>query len=366
MQEINILLVQTQTVMAQLAFQLAMALGLVLLILVVALRGDSSAAAWRGLFALVARLALALGVIWLAVLAIAWPALLERAGNVLGPMVAGLSAIMLATEALQQFLVRRSRSGLRFVATVMTIIGFTATLVLALAAMAWLREPSGVVLIDGRYQVTEWAQMFNGAALFQSGFATVFVGVLLAAALTQWASNREPATILSVPERWRRMMAGIGVVGLLGLFWLLTRAVGAQLNPATQTTQTFYEALLAGSGGLVLRITFVLWIVTLAGVVLSLAQSKPTNRLGRLLVRMPVFGVPVLWALVGWQLFFETGFSRLAGLPVADLASNQPLAALCAGLLLVSLVVLLSFWLMWRFLDRLTELSVAHRAKGGA
>lgn len=355
MQEIQIFLVQAQTVAAQLAFQVASALGVALAWLALAL--GRGAYAWRGLCALVARVAVALGILWLTVLAVAWPPLLERAGNVLGPFVAGLVAIMLVTEVLEQFLRASSRHGTRMVAGAFMAVGFTAALVLVLAALAWLREPMGVALIDGRYQITEWADIVASPWLSQSILATVFAALLLLAALAQWACGSARTTVLALPDAWLRVLVGLGVAGLLGMLWLLARAVGGQLNPATQSTQTLYEALLSGTAAWSLRVTFVLWLVTLAGFTVSLGSLATASQLGQRIKQLPAYTAPVLWLLVCWHLFGLDVQSTAAGFPLADLASMQPPAALAFGLVLVAGVIVSAIWLVRRFLVRLTELA---------
>lgn len=375
MQEIQILLVQTQTVVAQLALQLVATLGLCVGWLAVALARHTCAPAWRGLSALTARATIVLGLLWLTVLAVAWPPLLERTGNVLGPLVAGLVAIMLVADAVAQRQVFATPSGytsalsqrpwsfLQATGAVLTAIGFSVAVAVVLLALAWMAEPVGAVLIDGRYQVTHWSDMLGGEAFLRGLLATVFGALVLLAALALWVSQSDRATVLALPAGWQRCMAGLGVAGLLGLLWLLSRTVGMQLNPVTQTTQTFYEALLNGPGNGALRATFVLWLAALAGLLASLGvaagagHGASPSRLGAVMRQLTVIGAPVLWLLVCWQLFAMPLRARVADLPVADLASMQPVAVLAFGLLLVAAVVLAALWVLWRFFSRLAELA---------
>lgn len=362
MQEFQLLLVQIQTLVAQLAFQLAATLGLALAWLAVLLRGQTAAAGWRGLFGLTARVALILGLLWLVVLAVAWPPLLERTGNVLGPIVAALVAIMLVTEALGQRLAQSRHAVWQPAAGLLSALGFSLAVVLALLALSWLHSPLGATLIDGRYQVTEFSAMLGSPWALQAVLATLFGALVLVAALPSGVPVSDSATILTLPEVWRRRVTGLGVAGLLGLLWLLARSVGAELNPVTRTTQTLYEALLSGSGHWALRATFVLWVLTLAGWAIGLGSTKASSGLGALVAKLPVYCAPLLWVLVCWQLFGESTLSELAGLPVVDLGSQQPPLALAFGLLLVVVVVALSVWLVWRFLCRLGQLAVGNHA----
>ncbi|UOD51321.1 hypothetical protein [Orrella daihaiensis] len=364
MQEIQLLLVQTQTVAAQLAFQMCASFGLALAWLVVALGlvRHSAAPAWRGLFALIARLGVALGLLWLVVLSIAWPPLLERTGNVLGPMVAGLAAISILTEVLAARLARSTHPRFKAVAHGLTALGMSLALGLALLLQAWLLDPTGVALVDGRYQIIEWSQMFDSRWFMQGLLAAVFGAVLLLAAWLQAPGARERLTVLALPDDWQRALSALGIAALLGLMWLVSRSVGAELNPVTQTTQTLYEALLSGSGHWPLRLLFVLWALTLAGLVSRLAASTRTSVAAARLLKLSLFAAPLMWLLVYWQLFGKANLSQLAGLPVKDLVSMQPLVALGFGLVLVVMVLGAAVWLLWRYINRLDELARANTA----
>jgi len=376
MQQIQILLVQTQTALAELAFQSAAVSGLAIVWLVAAFGLASrttlpdsatpatgvtsvafTASAWRGLFALWARVVLVLGLLWLTVLAVAWPPLLERAGNVLGPVVAALVTIVLITESVAYRLSQSQQPQLQVVATLFTAVGFTLAMVLVLLGQSWLDAPTGATLIDGRYQVTQWTALFDARGFGQALLAFVFGALLLVAVLVQWVSGGGRAGVLAVSETWQRPLLGLGVAGLLGLFWLLSNAVGGQLSAVTQTTQTFYEALLDGSGNWPLRITFVLWLITLAGLVVRLGSGYTSSEVSAKMMRLPLLTAPVLWVMVCWELLVKNRQDQLAGLPAADLASMQPASVLAFGLLLVMLVVGASLWLLWRFVSRLATMS---------
>jgi hypothetical protein len=372
MQEIQLLLVQSQTTLAQLAFELMALLGLGLVWLLVALGPQSPwANAWRSLFSRVARLTIGLGLLWLTVMVSAWPPLLERTGNVLGPMIAGLVAVMLVTETLAYRLAQHPSHVLRSMAAWLTAIGFSLAFALVLLAQSWMREPMGAALIDGRYQVIEWSAIVQAQAFSRALLATAFSAALLLAVLAQWSvqtpNHGVTGSIITLSSTalsttGQRAMTGIGVAGLLGLLWLLNQAVGGQLNPTTQGTQTLYDALLYGAANWPLRLTFVLWLVTLAGLVVGLGSAGDTRKIAAWITRLPVISAPLLWLGAWWQLFISPQPSLTAGLPLADLVSMLPAWALAAGLALVALVVVLSFGLFVRFLVRAHPDS--HHAQG--
>jgi hypothetical protein len=229
----------------------------------------------------------------------------------------------------------------------------------------------GAALIDGRYQVIEWSAIVQAQAFSRALLATAFSAALLLAVLAQWSVQTPnhgvtgstitlSSTALSTTGQ--RAMTGIGVAGLLGLLWLLSQAVGGQLNPTTQGTQTLYDALLYGAANWPLRLTFVLWLVTLAGLVVGLGSAGDTRKIAAWITRLPAISAPLLWFGVWWQLFISPQPSLTAGLPLADLVSMLPAWALAAGLALVALVVVLSFGLFVRFLVRAHPDS--HHAQG--
>jgi hypothetical protein len=339
MQEIQLFLVQAQTLLAQLAFQTVAVLGLGLawLLAVLGVR-FTDALAWQTLFARVARVALALGLLWLTVLATAWPPLLERTGNVLGPVVIALVAALLLTEAVAYRFMSSVNQTLQSLALWLTAIGYSVALSLVVVAESWMREPVGATLIDGRFQVVQWAALFQSAGVIEAWLSTVFGALVLLGALVQskLVGGRLDAS-LDLPSGWRSGLAVLGALGLLGLLWLLARTSGA--DAASSDSPTFYMRLMQGSAssieGLALRVLFVMWVLTLVGLVLGMASTAVRSRLGQFMVQLPLFTAPLVWCLVWWQLYVWPQQTLVSGLPVADLVSLQPAWVLASGLVLV-------------------------------
>ena len=107
-----------------------------------------------------------------------------------------------------------------------------------------------------------------------------------------------------------------------------------------------------------------LWLITLAGLVASLgvsassrARAQAPSRLGLVAWRFVMVAAPALWVLVCWRLFAAPLQSQVADLPVDDLISLQPAPVLAFGLVLVTAVVMVAFWIFWRFVNRLSELT---------
>ena len=357
MQEIQLHLVQLQVVMAELAFHLMALMGLGLAWLL-ALTGTTGATRlfWQRLFGVAARFTMLLGLLWLTVMATALPLLLERTGNVLGPMIGGVVALAVLTEALAWRMTKSPHAGLSRIARWLAALGYSAALAVVLLADSWMRTPVGAALIDGRYQVTEWSAIVGASEFVRGLLASAFGALILLAAIAAWSAGalgqRESDAHLDQMTRLKRRLAGLGVAGLLGLLWLLTQAVGGQLGPNTQSAQTLSDALLVGSGNWSLRITFVLWLVTLAGLVATLGPSGGDGRIGAIARRVPFVTAPLLCCFAWWELFVKSQQSLVSGLPLTDLASMQPAWALVLGLLLVCALVLLCIGLLTRLVVR--------------
>ena len=354
MQEIQLILAQAQTVLVQLAFQVVAVLGLGLAWLMVAIGTESPhVKVWRELFGRVARTTLVLGLVWLVVLATAWPPLLERVGNVLGPVLGAAVAVVLVVESLVARAMRAQAAWLRSAATVLTAMGYTVALALVVVAESWMREPVGAALIDGRFLVIDWQELLTNEVFAQTLLATLLGALMLLAALLQLANQPKNGLSLTLPGAWRRALTALGLASSVGLLWLVSSSVGANSMGA------FYDSVLQASDGAqagamgpvsawLMRVLLVLWIVTVAGLVVSLAGTAGSSNLARIMSRVPLVSAPLMWCLTWWQLNAQAQASLVSGLPVADLVSGEPTVVLVAGLLLVSAVVVASFVVLWR------------------
>lgn len=351
MQEIQLILAQAQTVLAQLAFQALAVLGLALAWLLVAIGGrDRHFDAWRQFFGDVAATAVAFGLLWLVVLATAWPALLERVGNVLGPLLAALAALWLVVQAC---LARALASPVRWrqvAGTWLTALGYSAALLLVVTAESWMREPVGAALIDGRFLVIDWQQLFYNEPLVRVVLATVLGALTVFAGLLPLQQLGQSPHALALPDGWRRALAVLGLVAGFLLVWLVSRLVGANSLGA------FYDTVLQAPNdslsGWLMRALLVLWIVTAAGLMVGLGRRK--SPLTRTIGLIPVVTAPLLWCLAWWHLNVHAQGTLVSGLPAIDLVSGEPSSVLTLGLVLVLAVVLAGLWLLimrWRSHD---------------
>lgn len=352
MQEIQLLLVQLQTLAAEMAFQIVAVLGLGLVWLAVAF--DATRLTERDLAGMVvcrrvASIARALGLLWLIVLVTAWPPLLERTGNVLGPMLLMLVLVLLITEGVVWRAAQSKKAVFRQVAAVAVALAYTATLALVVLAQSWMNTPTGAEFVDGRLQVVQWAALVSNGGFARAALATLLAAVVLAAAWVQFGApvvgnssgsalnnSSNSGSSPSLPNNWRVVLNALAMAAAVGLLWLATQAM--------PDTAPFYVTLMQGASDSVqaiwVRLTFVSWLLTMAALVIGLTRPQPTQRSRLLLHKLPVITAPLFWGLVYWQISGRWSQSTVAGLPVADLVSTQPVWVLAFGCLLVIAVLL--------------------------
>jgi len=357
MQETQLLLVQLQTVVAQIAFQVVAALGLGLAWLTVAL-GAGQIANAQSAFTRVASIARSLGLLWLIVLATAWPVLLERAGNVLGPLLLATVVLLLITEAVIYRAAQTLPTSVRRLAGVAVALAYSLALALVVLAESWMNMPAGATLVDGRFQVVQWTDLIETAGFIEVYAATVLAALVLAAAWVQYGASVTGMGAETGPGRVRVPLTALAMAALVALLWLV-----AQTMPVSAT---FYTVLMGESGdvaqSLTVRLTLVLWLLTMAGLLVSLTdrQFQLSNRKWLALTRMPMVTASIFWALAWWQINGSGQRTTVAGLPVLDLVSTQPVWVLALGCVLVAGAVLVAMRLL---LDLLLGLSRVSRSE---
>ncbi|OZI67182.1 cytochrome ubiquinol oxidase subunit I [Bordetella genomosp. 11] len=194
--------------LAFVALFMALALALSWLLLYFKLRARTSGDAgwtsayrfWVRIFALAFILALACGVPVLLQLGTVWSGLMDKIGNVAGPLVgfAVLSVFALKSCFLGVMLFgqRRVSEIVHTLSVLMVALGHLATVFWVLALVSWAQTPDGAVAVDGRFQIYDWARVvFNPALGWMLG--STVLGALLTAAflimgITAWQALRRP------------------------------------------------------------------------------------------------------------------------------------------------------------------------------
>jgi cytochrome d ubiquinol oxidase subunit I len=190
------------------ALFMALALALSWLLLYFKLRaragGDAGWTAayrfWVRIFALAFALALAAGIPVLLQLGMVWSGLMDKIGNVAGPLIgfAVLSVFALKSCFLGVMLFgqRRVSEGVHTLSVFMVALGHLATAFWVLALASWMQTPDGAVAIDGRFQVYDWAKVvFNpslGWTIGVSVLAALLAAAFLVMGITAWQALRRP------------------------------------------------------------------------------------------------------------------------------------------------------------------------------
>jgi len=155
---------------------------------------------WVRTFALSFFLALATALPVLVEFGTLWPALIERTGNVAGPLLAFGLATFFVTKSLFMGVVlfgqRRVSARAHCFAVLMVAMGMTLTLFWSVVLHTWAQAPVGAGLIDGRYQVYEWNEVIlTPFVLWRSlnfvAGAFLLAGLLLVS-VTAWQALRRP------------------------------------------------------------------------------------------------------------------------------------------------------------------------------
>lgn len=112
-----------------------------------------------------------------------WPALLDKIGDVAGPMLAGA---ILTTFVFKSCFLGAMLFGQRYVSdrihtilVFMVAVGVTVAALWLIVLQSWMQAPSGALLLDGQYRVSDWH-----AVVFNPFMGWLFGLLLVTAALT--------------------------------------------------------------------------------------------------------------------------------------------------------------------------------------
>ena len=179
---------------------------------------------WVRVFALSFFMALASSMPVLLGLGILWPSLLERMGNVAGPLIAfGITTLFVIKSlflGVMFFGQRRVSDRAHVVSVAMVAMGLSATIFWGLVLVSWTHTPTGASLIDGRYLVSDWMMVIFNPSLAWLIVQFVAAGFLMLGCLllstSAWQATRRPL------QSYEKRMYQIGLI-------LAFVAAGAQL-----------------------------------------------------------------------------------------------------------------------------------------
>ncbi|MBO9354047.1 cytochrome ubiquinol oxidase subunit I [Bordetella petrii] len=134
---------------------------------------------WVRFFALSFVLSLAAALPVLIQLGSLWPGLMDKIGNVAGPLIGfGVLSVFILKSCflgVMLFGQRRVSARVHTLAVFMVAVGQAATLFWVLALQSWVQTPAGATLIDARYQVYDWhAVIFNPSLAWNLGLMALW------------------------------------------------------------------------------------------------------------------------------------------------------------------------------------------------
>ncbi|WP_322996849.1 cytochrome ubiquinol oxidase subunit I [Castellaniella sp.] len=224
-----------------LLFFLALELGLVWVLFILRLRTRRTGAAmlayrfWVRVYALTLTIGFAASLPLLLQLGTLWQGLMDRAGEIIGPLLAMavLTTFIFKSCFLGAMLYgQRGLSNLAHMIVVgMVALGTSLTAWWVVVLLAWLQWPVGAVLVEQHYQISSWLAVMNGAA--PALFGVLLTGGLMLAATMILAITAQRARIRPSDAGDRAMFAG--AIGLLLLAVVaqagLAARLGSQLLP---------------------------------------------------------------------------------------------------------------------------------------
>jgi len=205
MTNLNLWLSQTQFFLSLSFFSifLAIEIGLAWVLLFFKIGASFSARAgwtdayrfWVRVFALAVILTLASSMPVLIQVGSLWPALMDKIGDVAGPLLAGA---ILTTFIFKSCFLGAMLFGQRYVSerihtvlVLMVAVGVTAAAGWLTVLLAWMQAPAGALLVDGQYAAVEWGDIvLNPFAGWMFGLLLV-VAALTAAFLLMGVSVRQ-------------------------------------------------------------------------------------------------------------------------------------------------------------------------------
>jgi cytochrome d ubiquinol oxidase subunit I len=138
---------------------------------------------WVRVYALAFVLALACCVPVLAQLGGVWSGLMDRIGNLAGPLLAfgilSIFALKSCFLGVMLFGQRRVSEAMHSLSVFMVALGQLVAVFWIVELLSWMQTPAGAVLVEGHYQVYDWS-----AALLNPSLGPMLAAVLVGAALT--------------------------------------------------------------------------------------------------------------------------------------------------------------------------------------
>lgn len=321
---------------------------------------------WLEIFSVVFRTVFGFGLVALMVVAINWPSLFERTGNVLGPALLALVVVAFLAKTVFFRVMMHQHGKVSEALYTFSVLGlavcYTAIVAGWVVMDVWLRDPVGASLIDGRFQVLDARAIFlNDQVSWQ--LAMTLIGALLAT--VGWLVGRPKYTLSHKLYKWLCLLGGVAAVLIVPMTdvsvarllpdgpSLVSLLMARDLSPTLPTAM----AMVA-----VLRVTFLMALIYLTLMVIAFLccgdgeksdghlNDSHLQRQGYaryLPIGLFVLG-PLLWAGLWLVTYLSKGDDVVVNhLSFVDLVNSHSMVVLwiSAGfLLLATVTIVVGLW----------------------
>jgi cytochrome bd-type quinol oxidase subunit 1 len=297
---------------------------------------------WLRIFALALFSAFALGFLTIVEIGLIWPTLIERMGNVLGPLMffAVVIFVVLKSTALDVMLFGKQRASVVQYRWAMWLVLFGLVLIAYFVIVfdSWTRQPAGTMMLDGRYRIYEWVELFVQPAAFIQSLEFFLQAIYSTAGLllgfSAWQSKFRPLHDDQIVFLKRALKWGVSAL-FLHAITIAFLNINNLLPYKLELSRAYFLIWLG------FCIALSVWLVA---AYISLKQFK-----GHLKPRVVfIFGAPIgmLIPALAWLTNndFRSEFAVMNAAKAADVITATPLTGLALGMiLLLALFVLIIF-----------------------
>ncbi len=324
---------------------------------------------WLGVFAVVARAGFGFGLLTLVLVAVGWSTLFERAGNVLGPLLLVITTIAFFTKTTVFSVMINGRShvseALYSFSALATAFGYSMVVAGLVVADAWLRDPGGASLIDGRFQVLEWRPIIFNQQVGLQAMLTVLGATL---ATVGWIIGRQGLALtapefstkpMRIPASLYSALCGLGLLAAAMTLVALDQTVTRVVLDHGSLTDLLNGNLLAEPAGLstgfamVVTVRIVALLLPIYSVLIVVAWlygevAPSAQRMRKCLTAGLLFVGPAIWVGLWSLLYLGKGRDVVVGhLAFDDVASAPSMNVLWVSaclLAIASIALLIALW----------------------
>ncbi len=288
---------------------------------------------WLRIFALALFSAFALGFLTVVEMSAVWPTLIERMGNVFGPLMffAVVIFVVLKSTALDVMLFGKQRASVAQYRWAMwlVLLGLAMVAYFIIVFDSWTRQPAGTMMIDGRYRIYEWFELFaQPGALIQSlefFLQSIYATVGLLLGFSAWQTKFRPLRDDHVKFLKRALKWG-GVSLILhavSMWFLYTNSL---LPYKLDVNRVYFLIWLSYCA-----VLFLWFFIAYLSLKKYVGQLKPRSVL---IFAAPVgMMIPALAWLTGSD--FRSEFAVMNAVKAADVITSTPFTWLAFGLILL-------------------------------